>query len=132
MIFDALQTVIGLLTPASVTLDDLTAHLGAVQERFPNNTHLTPSEALWRSLNVVQGYDSAQVSHVELALATPLALSDLSAHYGEYKRVVPDKGPIKALFSLHYADQPHDIALIAQLDGPEKHATALTLRRDAR
>lgn len=128
---ETLKTLTALLSPASVTLKDLQPKLGTVDKSYTSNTHLKPDDKQFTQINVVQQHNSDQVAHVDFTLATPIALKDLQATYGDSKIVVPDNGgPKQAVFKIRQPSEPSDIALIATLNKRGDQAEVIILRRD--
>jgi len=129
---DLLRTLIAALTPQGVTLDDLLPGLGAVIERYPDNTLVRPLDPRVSEINVTRRYRSDQVSHVDLVLLEPLPLAELESAFGPYTVAVPDHPgqPNQAIFFVRQPSQPSDVALIATLDPAGAKATVLTLRPD--
>jgi hypothetical protein len=126
-----LKTMMDLLVPASVTVEDLQPQVGEIIKTYVSNVQLEPYDDHFALVDVVQQYQSKQVAHVDLTLTDPIALSDLEAEFGSYRIVVPDdKQPNQALFSIKLPEEACDITLIADLNRAGTATEAITLRRD--
>ena len=132
----ALQELVSLLASDPLSVDQVVAALGTIQEDLGASVAVTPASPLFREVIVARAIDLAtrQPSDapalIRLTPADRPTLEALAEAFGRYREIPPeDRGQLpQAIFYLQLPEGPCLIALIAEVR--EGQAVTLTLRRD--
>jgi|GEM_PF-1230626 len=134
------KTLIDLLTRDTVRVQEVNTALGDVISGGAENVPFTlrPHEAGVKSAQVVRQNAADGVSHVELQLAQPLAMTELVKAFGAFQNVPRSPTPTVAPRVVFYATpsgRSHTAAIFASYDPGSHNAedgrvTQIMIRRD--
>ncbi len=120
-----------------VSLEEIAAKLGAVTSDpgAPMAAELTPRDPLIRKAEVGRYPDGGKPYTVELELAAPVPVAELTAAFGAYRQSRTDRGMPREIVFPPAGEGPWRIVLIAQLPGGMSPIEAgetshVVLRRD--
>jgi hypothetical protein len=128
----SLESVIALVTRDPLTAAEVAHALGQIEKDDPDNISVKPTtDPAFTEAHVVRLYGSQEVTGVELTLAKPLSLDELSQKFGEYHRIpAVEKLPEQVVFYVDPPGKPCTAAVIAALEGTQSRV--VMIRRDIR
>ena len=128
-ILQSLEQISQLLQKTS-NAADLARQLGKITQESKSEITVQPKDAAFTHLSVVKHIDSSEPAHIRLRLASPVALSTLSAQLGTpQKPPRTPSGKSSHIFNNAYRGTSHNVTLIVEGGDP---AVDLVLRRDIR
>jgi len=126
-----IQNFIRLLARNPLTVSEVIAHSGEIQEDYGSNVLVRSRLPDFTEMNIVRRYGAEEIANVVFTLREPVPASTLEKRFGMSQRIArEERQPPQMIFYLPQPDMPCDIALIAALKG--EMATDITLRRDPR